>query len=86
VTKKKAAKRKPYEGAGRQPLVARGVEPPTLYARVHPHNLDALDALVAQHGLETRAEGVRALLEALDVPAVRKAIDTWMGPRQRAST
>lgn len=59
-----ARKRKPYEGAGRQPLVARGVSPERLYVRVTPDQMRALDAYAKRIGM-VRAEAVRTLLDGL---------------------
>jgi hypothetical protein len=62
-----SAKRKgrvPYEGAGRPPLVSRGVPPERLYVRVTPQQLAALDAHAERLGVN-RAEAVRRWLDSL---------------------
>jgi hypothetical protein len=75
----KATKKKPYEGAGRPPLVARGVEPETLYVRCTPHQIASLDRMVAEFGLTMRAVVVRALIEtAASDPKVLESVRRWL--------
>lgn len=70
-------KRKPYEGAGRQPLVARGVAPEVLYVRVTPDQMAALDAYAARLGVG-RAEAVRVWLEDMRERQAKQAQNAAM--------
>jgi hypothetical protein len=80
LTARRKPARKPYEGAGRQPLQPDSSRPPALYVRLDPESEAALDVL--EPARMRRSEAVRDLLRAhAESPQVRAAFAAWRAAR-----